>query len=51
MIATIKIGKFSGTVMCMTFDGEKFKFDWMNTGNFPKHWHGLTLSHKNHIYI
>lgn len=51
MIAQIQIGKYYGLVLCYLFNGEQFTISWINYGNFPKHWHGLRLCHKNHIVL
>ena len=51
MVATIKVAKFQGTVECILFNGTQFTIKWLDTGTFPKHWHGLTLCHKNHIHL
>lgn len=51
MIATIKVNQYQGLVMCLLFNGNQFKIDWLDYGNFPKSWHKLNIAHKNHIQI
>lgn len=51
MIATIKVAKFTGKVKCIGYNGKWFTVEFIDTGNFPLHWHGLIHCHPNHIHI